>query len=123
MRNFTESIVKMTSQNSSVGSPPRLRAHRADDSAAMAHAPAAVIIALYASVAAAIALYACAAMSQSMPPLMGDDDDDDDARTVYCSHDVGMAPPSLEVWARFFATYPEALDLLARMDDALDFVD
>ena len=79
----------------------------------MAHAPAAVIIALYASVAA-IALYACAAMSQSMPPLMGDDDDDDDARTVYCSHDVGMAPLSLEVWARFFATYPEALDLLTR---------
>ena len=88
----------------------------------------------------AIALYVCAAMDQIMPPLMGDDDepddaaaaaadDDDDARTVYCSHAVGMAPLSLEVWARFFATYPEALDLLAsipfpaRTDDALDFVD
>ena len=57
------------------------------------------------------------------------DDDDDDARTVYCSHAVGMAPLSLEVWARFFATYPEALDLLAsipfpaRSDDDLHFVD
>ena len=81
-----------------------------------------------------------------MPPLMGNDDDDepdddddeaaaaaddddDDARTVYCSHAVGMAPLSLEVWARFFATYPEALDLLAsipfpaRSDDDLHFVD
>ena len=57
------------------------------------------------------------------------DDDDDDARTVYCSHAVGMAPLSLEVWARFFAAYPEALDLLAsipfpeRSDDAVLFVD
>ena len=64
-----------------------------------------------------------------MPPLMGDDDDDDDARTVYCSHAFGMAPLSLEVWARFFAAYPEALDLLAsipfpeRSDDAVLFVD
>ncbi len=77
-----------------------------------------------------------------MPPLMGDDDepddaaaaaaanhDDDDARTVYCSHAVGMAPLSLEVWASYLAAYPEALELLMnlpfpeRSDDDLDFVD
>ena len=82
-------------------------------------------------------------MDQIMPPLMGDDDepddaaaaaadDDDDARTVYCSHAVGMAPLSLEVWASYLAAYPEALELLMqipfpeRSDDDLshlDFVD
>jgi hypothetical protein len=81
-------------------------------------------------------------MDQIMPPLMGDDDepddaaaaadDDDDARTVYCSHAVGMAPLSLEVWASFLASYPEAWEILLsipfpeRSDDDLshlDFVD
>jgi len=83
-------------------------------------------------------------MDQIMPPLMGDDDepddaaaadDDDDARTVYCSHAVGMAPLSLEAWASFLASYPEAWDILLSIpfpepphddlaiDDLLDHVD
>jgi len=53
-----------------------------------------------------------------MPPLMGDDDDDDDARTMYCSNDVGMAPPS--PWTIIIIII---IPFTARMDDALDFVD